>query len=59
MRRLIAVCLLFSLLLCAGCRKEDTPYIPTGDGLAAEDDLSQELTEPTDATPEQDLVLVY
>ena len=59
MRRLIAVFLLFSLLLCAGCRKEDTPYIPTGDGLAAEEDPSQDFTEPTEAAPEQDLVLVY
>ena len=33
MKRLIAIVLLFSLCLCAGCKADNTPYIPTGDGL--------------------------
>ena len=59
MKRLIALFLIFTLCLTAGCQEDDTPYVPTGDALAAEDDPLQQATDPTEDTAEQDLVLVY
>ena len=59
MKRLIAIVLLFSLCLCAGCKADNTPYIPTGDGLTMDEDLPLDVTEPTEAVPEDELVLVY
>ena len=59
MKRLIALFLIFTLRLTAGCQEDDTPYVPTGDALAAEDDPLQQATDPTEDTAEQDLVLVY
>lgn len=49
------------LLVCAllGCAAEDTPYIPTGDGLTWEEDSLQNTTTPQEDAPEQELVLVY
>ena len=59
MKRFLAVLLILSLCLVTGCSEEESAYIPTGDGLAAEDDLPQSVTDPTEETAEQELVLVY
>ena len=53
---IILSCLLVCLLF--GCSSEQTPYVPTGDGLTWEEDLPQDTTAPVQA-PEQELVLVY
>ncbi len=56
MKRLTALFLVFLLVLgLFGCATEETPYIPTGDGL---DDGSGS-TRPTEAPKEQQLSLVY
>lgn len=49
------------LLVCAlfGCATEDAPYVPTGNGLSWDEASPQNTTAPLDATPEQELVLVY
>lgn len=59
MKRLFA--LVSCLLVCAllGCAAEDTPYVPTGDGLAWDEASPQNTTAPAEDTPEQELVLVY
>ena len=59
MKRLFA--LVSCLLVCAllGCTAEDTPYVPTGDGLAWDEASPQNTTAPAEDTPEQELVLVY
>lgn len=59
MKRLLALisCLLVLTLL--GCTTTDAPYVPTGNGLALEDESFQNTTAPTENTKEQELVLVY
>lgn len=53
--------IILGLLVCTflGCRSEDTPYVPTGNGLSWEDDSSKNTTAPQEDAPEQELVLVY
>ena len=53
----ILLCVLVCLL--CGCGKDDAPYVPTGDGLAMEDDALQNTTAPAEDIPEQELELVY
>lgn len=53
---LLISCILLGLF--TGCAAEDTPYVPTGDALDAEDaDLFA--TEPPDDTEPQELTLAY
>ena len=59
MKRVTAFVLALVLCLLMGCSEDETPYIPTGDGLSAEEDLPLQETVPEEVTPEQDLVLVY
>ena len=59
MKRFLAVLLILSLCLLTGCNEEESAYIPTGDGLAADEDLPQSVTDPTEEATEQELVLVY
>ena len=59
MKRFLAVLLILSLCLLTGCNEEESAYIPTGDGLAADEDLPQSVTDPTEEAAEQELVLVY
>jgi len=53
--------LILFLLICTlfGCASEDTPYVPTGNGLSWEDTSPQSTTAPLEETREQELVLVY
>ncbi len=54
---LLCVCLLAGCF--SGCKREDTPYVPTGNGLTYDDDAVFP-TQPEDEAPaEQSLVLVY
>lgn len=59
MKKLIIfiLCLLVCTLL--GCKAEDTPYVPTGNGLSWEEHSPQNTTAPQQDTLEQELVLVY
>lgn len=59
MKRLFAFIL--CLLVCPlwGCSTNDTPYVPTGNGLTMEEHTPQDTTAPEDETAEQELVLVY
>ncbi len=59
MKRFLAFisCLLVCTLL--GCNADDTPYVPTGNGLTWDDASHQNTTAPQEDTPEQELVLVY
>lgn len=60
MKRILPMllCLSVVLSLFAGCAAEDTPYVPTGDALAAEDaDLFA--TAPKDDSAPQELTLAY
>lgn len=59
MKRFLAFisCLLVCTLL--GCNADDTPYVPTGNGLIWDDASHQNTTAPQEDTPEQELVLVY
>ena len=59
MKRLIAILLTLSICLLMGCAEEETAYVPTGDGLTMEEDLTPQETEPEEETVEQELVLVY
>jgi len=59
MKRLIAVFLLLSLCLLMGCQEEEGVYVPTGDGLANDENLPQNATTPTEEPVDQELVLVY
>jgi len=59
MKRFLSVLLILCLCLLMGCNEEESAYIPTGDGLTAEDDLPQSVTDPTEESAEQELVLVY
>ena len=55
---LVLACVLLTAML-PGCNTEDTPYVPTGDGLTWDDgslDSAQEATEPE---AEMDLVMMY
>lgn len=53
---LLSACMMLGLLV--GCAAENTPYVPTGDALAAEDaDLFA--TEPPDDSEPQELTLAY
>lgn len=59
MKRLLAFIL--CLLVCNlwGCSTEDTPYVPTGNGLADDEYAIQDTTSPEGESAEQELVLVY
>lgn len=59
MKRLI-ICII-CLLVCTlwGCSSEDTPYVPTGDGLYWDADPTEDTTAPAEGTLEQELVLVF
>lgn len=59
MKRFLACisCLLVCALL--GCNADNTPYVPTGDGLTWDDDTPKSTTTPIENAPEQELVLVY
>ena len=52
--------IIFCLLICilAGCASDDTPYVPTGDGLTWDEASPDDTIDPNDV-PEQELVLVY
>ena len=58
MKRILIVlaCLLVCVL--SGCSSDETPYVPTGDGLSWEEDSQKDTTAPTQVQ-EQELVLVY
>ena len=58
MKRFLSVLLILCFCLLMGCNEEESAYIPTGDGLTAEDDLPQSVTDPTEEAAEQELVLV-
>lgn len=60
MRKILpfVLCLALTLGLFAGCVAEDTPYVPSGDALAAEDaDVDATISE--ESTDPQKLTLVY
>ena len=59
MKRIIGIllCCLLALSL-FGCSTDEGEYVPTGDGLHWEEDVT-ESTEPTEEAPEQELVLIY
>ena len=59
MKRFAAILLAITMCLLMGCSEEETAYVPTGDGLSAEEDLPQQETTPEEETLEQELVLVY
>lgn len=54
----LILCLALLLGLFTGCVPEDTPYIPTGDALAAED-ADVNATIPEEKTEPQQLTLAY
>lgn len=60
MRKILPLILCAALLLSlfSGCAAEDTPYVPTGDALAAEDADVHATEAPEDTTP-QELTLAY
>ena len=53
---IIALCLLSLCLF--GCDTKEEPYVPTGDGLFREEDVTESTQAPEDI-PEQELVLIY
>ena len=58
MKRSIWILLLLLSLCLFGCDADEGVYVPTGDGLHYEEDVT-ESTETTEAAPEQELVLIY
>lgn len=54
---IMCVCLVAGCF--SGCKGEDAPYIPTGNGLTYDDDAAAPTQPEGDDTAEQSLVLVY
>lgn len=58
MKRSILILLCLLCLCLFGCDTGEEPYVPTGDGLFREEDVT-EATEAPEDIPEQELVLIY
>ena len=58
MKKTFAVLLCCAMLL-TGCAGQDTPYVPTGDGLTWDEDYTGPTVETTRPEQEQELLLTY